>query len=95
MKYLLEEWSIKGGTLTQLEDALLHIGKKDVISGMLYYIVSIVICEGVKQDIITIVILLSGLLETRRVHILYICYITVYCTCHKNVIIILWAVIHT
>ena len=36
MKYLLEEWSIKGGTLTQLEDALLHIGKKDVISGMLY-----------------------------------------------------------
>ena len=34
MKYLLEEWSIKGGTLTQLEDALFHIGKKDVISGM-------------------------------------------------------------
>ena len=37
MKQLLEEWSIKGGTLTQLEDALLHIGKKNVISGMLYY----------------------------------------------------------
>ena len=34
MKYLLEEWSIKGGTLTQLEDALFHIDKKDVISGM-------------------------------------------------------------
>ena len=34
MKYLLEEWSIKGGTLTQLEDALLHIDKKDVISGL-------------------------------------------------------------
>ena len=37
MKQLLEEWSIKGGTLTQLEDALLHIGEKDLISGMLYY----------------------------------------------------------
>ena len=37
MKCLLEEWSIKGGTLRQLEDALLHIGKNDVISGMLYY----------------------------------------------------------
>ena len=31
MKSLLEEWSIKGGTLTQLEDALFHIGKKNVI----------------------------------------------------------------
>ena len=37
MSHLLEEWSIKGGTLTQLENALLHIGEKDVISGMLYY----------------------------------------------------------
>ena len=37
MKQLLEEWSIKGGTLTQLEDALFHIDKKDIISGMLYY----------------------------------------------------------
>ena len=36
MRLLLEEWSIKGGALTQLEDALLHIGKKDLISGMLY-----------------------------------------------------------
>ena len=40
MKYLLEEWSLKGGTLTQLEDALLCLGKKEVISGMLYMIVS-------------------------------------------------------
>ena len=62
MKYLLEEWSIKGGTLTQLEDALLHIDKKYVISGMLYYNVNIVICQCVKHDIIIIVILLSDLL---------------------------------
>ena len=34
--YLLEEWSLKGGTLTQLEEALLYLGKKEVISGMLY-----------------------------------------------------------
>ena len=34
MKCLLEEWSIKGGTLTQLEDALVRIGKKGVHSGM-------------------------------------------------------------
>ena len=37
MKCLLEEWSIKGGTMTQLEDALFHIDKKDIISVMLYY----------------------------------------------------------
>ena len=40
MKYLLEEWALKGGTLTQFEDALLHLGKKEVIPGMLYMIVS-------------------------------------------------------
>ena len=45
MKYLLEEWSIKGGTLTQLQDALFHIGKKDVISGMLYCSVNFVIYQ--------------------------------------------------
>ena len=33
MKYLLEEWSLKGGTLTQLEDALLHLDMKYVIPG--------------------------------------------------------------
>ena len=38
MRYLLEEWSIKrGGTLSQLENALLHLDMKDVIPGMLYY----------------------------------------------------------
>ena len=37
MKYLLEEWSIKGGTLSQLKDALFHLDMKDVIPGMLYY----------------------------------------------------------
>ena len=40
MKYLLEEWALKGGTLTQLEEALLHLGKKEVISGMLYMTVN-------------------------------------------------------
>ena len=40
MKYLLEEWALKGGTLTQLEEALLCLGKKEVIPGMLYMIVS-------------------------------------------------------
>ena len=57
MKYLLEEWSKKGGTLTQLQEALLHIGKKDVISGMLYYGVNFVIYRCVEHHIITIVIL--------------------------------------
>ena len=37
MKYLLKEWSVKGGTLSQLKDALLHLDMKDVIPGMLYY----------------------------------------------------------
>ena len=36
MKYLLEEWSLKGGTLTQLEEALLHLHMKHVISGKSY-----------------------------------------------------------
>ena len=33
MKYLLEEWSLKGGTLTHLEDALLYLDMKHVIPG--------------------------------------------------------------
>ena len=33
---MLEEWALKGGTLTQLEEAVLYVGKKEVISGMLY-----------------------------------------------------------
>ena len=40
MKCLLEEWSLKGGTLTQLEEALLHVGMKHIIPGK-SYIVSI------------------------------------------------------
>ena len=36
MKYLLEEWSVKGGTLTQLEKALLHLHMKHVITGKNY-----------------------------------------------------------
>ena len=43
MKYLLEEWSIKGGTLSQLEDALFHLDMKDVIPGMLYYNASLLL----------------------------------------------------
>ena len=38
MMCLLEEWALTGGTLTQLEEALLYLGKKDVIPGMLYMI---------------------------------------------------------
>ena len=33
MKYLLEEWFLKGGILTQLEEALLHLDIKYVIPG--------------------------------------------------------------
>ena len=36
MKLLLEEWALTGGTLTQLEEALLYIDKKELIPGMLY-----------------------------------------------------------
>lgn len=39
MECLLEQWSLKEDTfkLKQLEDALRHIGKENVISGMLIY----------------------------------------------------------
>ena len=56
MKYLLEEWALKGGTLTQLEEALIHIGKKEVISGMLYMTVNFDCGLSVEQDIISLVI---------------------------------------
>ena len=36
LKYLLEEWSLKGGTLAQLEEALLHLDMKHVIPGKNY-----------------------------------------------------------
>ena len=38
MKYLLEEWALNGGTLTQLADAPLCRSMKDVHSSMLYLI---------------------------------------------------------
>ena len=53
MKYLLEEWSLKGGTLTQLEDSLLYLGKKEVIPGMLYMTVNFSCDLSVEQDIIS------------------------------------------
>ena len=56
MKYLLEEWSLKGGTLTQLEEALLCLGKKEVIPGMLYMTVNFNCDLSVDQGIITLVI---------------------------------------
>ena len=40
MKYLLEEWALTGGTITQLEKALVYLGKKEVIPGMLYMTMS-------------------------------------------------------
>ena len=56
MKYLLEEWALKGGTLTQLEDAILHLGKKEVIPGMLYMTVNFNCDLSVDQGIISLVI---------------------------------------
>ena len=56
MKYLLEEWALKGGTLTQLEEAFLHLGKKEVIPGMLYITVNFNCDLSVEQDIISLVI---------------------------------------
>ena len=56
MKYLLEEWALKGGTLTQLEEALLHLGKKEVIPGMLYMNVNFNCDLSVEQGIISFVI---------------------------------------
>ena len=56
MKYLLEEWSLKGGTLTQLKDALLNLGKKEVIPGMLYITVNFNCDLSVDQGIISLVI---------------------------------------
>ena len=50
MKYLLEEWALKGGTLTQLEEALLHLGKKKVIPGMLYMTVNFNFDLSVEQS---------------------------------------------
>ena len=37
IKHLLEEWSLKGGTLTQLEEALLHLDMKYIILGKKLY----------------------------------------------------------
>ena len=37
MKCLLERWLIKGGTLKELEVALLQLGKDEIITGMMYY----------------------------------------------------------
>ena len=56
MKYLLEEWALKGGTLTQLEKALLYLGKKEVIPGMLYMTVNFNCDLSVEQGIISHVI---------------------------------------
>ena len=56
MKYLLEEWALKGGTLAQLEDSLLHLDKKEVISGMLYITVKFNCDLSVEQGIISFVI---------------------------------------
>ena len=56
MKYLLEEWALKGGTLTQLEKALLYLGKKEVIPGMLYMTVNFNCDLSVDQSIISYVI---------------------------------------
>ena len=56
MKCLLEEWALKGGTLTQLEEALLHLGKKEVIPGMLYMTVNFNCDLSVDQDNISLVI---------------------------------------
>ena len=36
MRYMLNEWSLKGGTLTQLEQALLHLDMKHVIPSKIY-----------------------------------------------------------
>ena len=35
MRQLLKKWSMEGGQLQGLEDGLMAIGKKDLISGML------------------------------------------------------------
>ena len=56
MKCLLEEWVLKGGTLTQLEDSLLYLGKKEVIPGMLYITVNFNCNLSIEQDIISLVI---------------------------------------
>ena len=40
MKYLLEEWALREGTLTQLENALVYLDKKEIIPGMLYMTMS-------------------------------------------------------
>ena len=36
MRHMLKEWSLKGGTLTQLEQALLHLDIKHVIPSKIY-----------------------------------------------------------
>ena len=35
MRQLLEKWTAEGGQLQDLEDGLMSIGRKDLISGML------------------------------------------------------------
>ena len=53
MKYLLEKWSLKGGTLTQLEEALLHLDMKHIVLGkLLAYINIIFTCTLVSHFVL-------------------------------------------
>ena len=36
LRYMLKEWSLKGGSLTQLKQALLHLDMKHVIPSKIY-----------------------------------------------------------
>ena len=36
MRQFLEKWSMEGGQLQDLEEGLMSIGRKDLISGMLF-----------------------------------------------------------
>ena len=70
MKYLLEEWALNGGTLTQLADAPLCRSMKDVNSGMLYLILQ---CQLNKQNDIIIIMLtchlyFSDVLALQEIH---------------------------
>ena len=70
---MLKEWSLKGGTLTELKESLLYLGKKEVIPGMLYMTVNFNCDLSVEKGIISLLIFycqIYMLYKRRRVFLL-------------------------
>ena len=77
MKYMLEEWSLNGGTLMQLEEVLLHLNMKYIIPGKKLHSASklcfhdnIIPCNNEKNIIFNILKVIHILLN-QKIYILH------------------------